>query len=87
MNNNESSLVEQAKQILQKNLRGKFTVPRDKLYPFQWNWDSGFVSIGFANYDIDAAINELNSLLSGQWENGMIPHILFHSENGKDLFP
>jgi hypothetical protein len=87
MTTNENQLIEQAKQILQQNLRGEFTVPRDKLYPFQWNWDSGFVSIGFANYDITAAINEINSLLKGQWENGMIPHIIFHSETEKTYFP
>lgn len=87
MNPTESQLLQSAKQILQNNLRGKFTIPRDKLYPFQWNWDSGFVSIGFANYDIDAAINEINSLLSGQWENGMIPHIIFHSETETTYFP
>jgi hypothetical protein len=87
MKQEKTELLQQAKQILQNNLRGKFTIPRDKLYPFQWNWDSGFVSIGFANYDIDAAINEINSLLSGQWENGMIPHILFHSETETTYFP
>jgi hypothetical protein len=84
---NKSQLLTQAKNILQNNLRGKFTVPTDKLYPFQWNWDSGFVSIGFANYNIDLAINEISSLLSGQWENGMIPHIIFHSETEKTYFP
>ena len=84
---NKTQLLEEAKSILQHNLRGKFTVPTDKLYPFQWNWDSGFVSIGFSNYDINAAINEIASLLSGQWENGMIPHIIFHSETEKTYFP
>ena len=85
--NPQTELLERAKSVLQKNLRNGFTIPRDKLYPFQWNWDSGFVSIGFANYDIDAAINEINSLLSGQWENGMIPHIIFHSETENTYFP
>ncbi|MFK7949712.1 MAG: glycoside hydrolase, partial [Saprospiraceae bacterium] len=83
----KEALINQAKSILEKNLRTGFTVPTDKLYPFQWNWDSGFVSIGFANYDIDAAISEINSLLKGQWENGMIPHIIFHSETEKTYFP
>jgi len=87
MSINKTQLLEQAKNILQKNLRGQFTVPTDRLYPFQWNWDSGFVSIGFANYNIDAAINEISSLLLGQWANGMIPHIIFHSENEKTYFP
>lgn len=83
----KTQLINQAKGILQQNLRGKFTVPTNQLYPFQWNWDSGFVSIGFANYDVDAAISELASLFLGQWENGMIPHIVFHSETEKTYFP
>ncbi|OJJ22487.1 hypothetical protein BKI52_07345 [marine bacterium AO1-C] len=84
---NELELVAQAKEILYGNLRGGFTVPTARLYPFQWNWDSGFVSIGFANFDLEAAFSEIHSLLKGQWTNGMIPHIIFHSETEKDYFP
>lgn len=84
---NERELVAQAKEILYKNLRDGFTVPTDRLYPFQWNWDSGFVSIGFANFDLNAAFSEIRSLLKGQWANGMIPHIIFHSETEKNYFP
>ncbi|MDB4286027.1 trehalase family glycosidase [bacterium] len=87
MQNHTSDLIARAKEILYNNLRNGFTIPRDKLYPFQWNWDSGFVSLGFANFDIDAAISEINSLLKGQWENGMVPHIIFHSENETSYFP
>ena len=83
----EYTLLEAAKQVLYNNQRDGFTVPRDQLYPFQWNWDSGFVSMGFSNFDIDAALSEINSLLTGQWGNGMIPHIIFHSENEKTYFP
>ena len=85
--NRDTRLLRQAKAVLSHNLQDGFTIPRAKLYPFQWNWDSGFVSLGFANYDVDAAINEINSLLSGQWENGMVPHIIFHSENETTYFP
>lgn len=87
MNIDEARLLEEAKQILKANDRGGFTVPSPKLYPFQWNWDSCFVSIGMANYDIEAAISELQTLLRGQWENGMIPHILFHSKSEAGYFP
>ena len=80
-------LLAEAKAILTRNKRGGFTIPTDRLYPFQWNWDSAFVSIGMANYDTEAAIEEIRNLLSGQWENGMIPHIVFHSENEKTYFP
>ncbi|MHC2301071.1 hypothetical protein ACVJBD_005337 [Rhizobium mongolense] len=46
---------DEAKAILAANDRGGYTVPTDRLYPFQWNWDSAFVAMGFAAYDIDRA--------------------------------
>ena len=80
-------LLSEAKEILALNNKGGFTIPTDRLYPFQWNWDSAFVSIGLANYDTKAAIDEIRNLLSGQWANGMIPHIVFHSEKEETYFP
>ncbi len=87
MSINKTDLIQKAKKILSNNLRAGFTIPTDGLYPFQWNWDSGFVSIGLSNYDIDAAFSEIRSLVSGQWENGMVPHIIFHSQNETTYFP
>jgi len=81
------NLYDKAKEILAKNWRGSFTVPSEKLYPFQWNWDSGFCAMGFTHFNLDHAMAEIKSLFSGQWENGMVPHILFHSENEKSYFP
>ncbi len=72
-------LISQAKAILQANDRGGYTVPTSGLYPFQWNWDSAFVAMGFATYDIDRALRELERLAEGQWADGMIPHIIFHT--------
>ena len=80
-------LTEQAKAIMARNWRDGFTVPTDKLYPFQWNWDSGFAAMAFSHYDLDKGIQELQSLFSGQWQNGMLPHILFHSEAETTYFP
>lgn len=80
-------LNESAKEILALNWRDGFTVPSEKLYPFQWNWDSGFVAMGLSHYDLDKAMQELHSLFSGQWENGMVPHIIFHSEQETSYFP
>lgn len=68
-----------ARAILARNDRGGYTVPTDRLYPFQWNWDSAFVAMGFATFDIDRAYRELERLIEGQWEDGMIPHIVFHT--------
>ncbi len=68
----------EARRILRLNDRGGYTVPTDGLYPYQWNWDSAFAALGFAAFDIGRAWVELETLFSGQWENGMVPHILFH---------
>ncbi|NNE28553.1 MAG: glycoside hydrolase [Saprospiraceae bacterium] len=76
-----------AHRVLRKNWKGGFTIPTTKLYPFQWNWDSGFISLGLSHFNLDQAIQEIQSLFSGQWENGMVPHIIFHSENEKTYFP
>jgi mannosylglycerate hydrolase len=70
---------EAARTILARNDRGGYTVPTDRLYPFQWNWDSAFVAMGFALFDVDRAYRELERLIEGQWDDGMIPHIVFHA--------
>lgn len=70
--------LDEARAILAANDRGGYTVPTDRLYPFQWNWDSAFVAMGFAAYDLDRAYRELERLVEGQWADGMIPHIVFH---------
>ena len=81
------SLIHRAKEILLEYRRGDFTVPTSKLYPFQWNWDSGFTCLGLSHFNPKLAMLEMQSLFSGQWENGMIPHIIFHNENETTYFP
>ena len=70
-----------ARAILLRNDRGGYTVPTHGLYPFQWNWDSAFVALGFAEFDRDRAWREVETLVSGQWDDGMIPHIVFHQDD------
>ncbi|MEM6347533.1 MAG: trehalase family glycosidase [Bacteroidota bacterium] len=82
-----NNIFDQARAVLELNWQNGFTIPTHKLYPFQWNWDSGFISLGNAYVHPERAIQELNSLFSGQWENGLVPHIIFHSENEKTYFP
>jgi glycogen debranching enzyme len=77
---------EAARAVLARNDRGGYTVPTDRLYPFQWNWDSAFVAMGFATFDLDRAFAELERLAEGQWNDGMIPHIVFHAPSD-DYFP
>lgn len=80
------SRIEAARAILAANDRGGYTVPTDRLYPFQWNWDSAFVAMGWATFDLDRAWREVERLLEGQWDDGLIPQIVFHAPS-EDYFP
>ena len=53
----QKDLKEQAKKVLNANFNEDkgFTIPCEGLYPFQWNWDSGFIAIGYAHYDVNKA--------------------------------
>jgi len=76
------NLEVRAKDILRVNDRGGYTVPTSSgLYPAQWNWDSCLVALGFAQYDPARAWQEIETLFSGQWQNGMVPSILFHGDD------
>lgn len=70
----------EARAILRANDRGGYTVPSARMYPFQWNWDSPLTAIGWATFDLDRALREFEMLLSGQWADGMVPHIVFHAD-------
>ena len=74
-----NQLKEGARQVLQQNWQQGFTIPCQGLYPFQWNWDSGFIALGWAHIDLEKAKSEIKSLLKGQWSNGFLPHIVFHN--------
>src|SRR5207237_10800397 len=76
----EADLVEAAEKILKHNDRGSWTVPAGDLYPHQWLWDSCFIAIGLRHLDVERAQTELRSLLRGQWEDGMIPNIIFSGD-------
>lgn len=73
-----TELDQAARQILRGNDLGGYTVPTAGLYPFQWNWDSCLVALGWATFDEARAWAEIDSLLSAQWDDGMVPHIVFH---------
>jgi glycogen debranching enzyme len=64
--------------VLRKNDTGLFVKPAPAVYPFQWNWDSAFVAIGLAQIDVPRGRQEVRALLRGRWEDGMVPHIVFH---------
>jgi len=80
----DGELVRRARAVLDRNRRGVYTCPSVKLYPHQWLWDSCFTAIGIARFDPARAAEELRALFRGQWDNGMLPHMIF-AEGSKDL--
>ena len=82
-----SDYVEKAKNILNQNWMGTSTKPAPSLYPHQWNWDSGFIAVGRSHYDTDRAIQEIDTLFDAQWQNGMVPQIVFNPDALGHYFP
>lgn len=63
--------------MLDGNWLGSSTVPSRSLYPHQWSWDSAFIAIGLRHLAPARARRELSTLLSAQWPDGRVPHIVF----------
>ena len=61
-----TDLKTQAINVLNSNWKDGFSIPCENLYPFQWFWDSGFIAIGLAHYDIEKAKKEVSTLLKAQ---------------------
>src|ERR1700741_1848603 len=81
-----TQLAARAAYLLRGNDLGAMTTAAPKLYPHMWSWDAAFVAVGLAPLSVERAVVELDTLLSAQWKNGMIPHIVF--ANGVDgYFP
>ncbi|GLQ55242.1 MGH1-like glycoside hydrolase domain-containing protein [Devosia nitrariae] len=80
------SVRRRAIDVLRENDRGSYTVPTKGLYPFQWNWDSCFTALGQSHYDLDRAWTEIETLFAHQWDDGMVPHMVFH-EAAPGYFP
>ena len=74
----DDRLIERAVGVLRGNDVDGYTKPARRLYPHQWNWDSAFIAIGLAHVDWARAAREVDTLLSGRWTNGMIPHIRYN---------
>jgi hypothetical protein len=71
-----AGLVRDALAVLDANWLGHATRP-GRLYPHQWSWDAACIAMGRAARQQDRAEQELRSLFSGQWRNGLLPHIVF----------
>lgn len=83
---NQLSLFDRAIAVLQKNDTGVFTKPGPHQYPHQWNWDSALIALGLSHFDLPRALTEIRALLSGQWQDGMLPHVVYH-QTPSDYFP
>jgi hypothetical protein len=81
-----NSLIERAISVLRSNDTGVFTKPGPHQYPHQWNWDSALIALGLSHFDLPRAQSEIRALLSGQWQDGMLPSIVYHSIPS-DYFP
>ncbi|MFD0967434.1 MGH1-like glycoside hydrolase domain-containing protein [Plantactinospora endophytica] len=74
--------------ILAANWTGSHTVPSRTLYPHQWSWDAGFISVGLAHVAPERAWRDLRSLFEAQWPDGRVPHIVFDpGVTERDYFP
>lgn len=82
----KNAMRKEAAAVLRENDRGAYTVPTKGLYPFQWNWDSCLTALGQAQGDEARAWREIETLFAHQWEDGMVPHIIFHVED-EGYFP
>ncbi len=80
------NLTDQAIGVLRGNDTGIFTKPGPHQYPHQWNWDSALIALGLSHFDLPRAQSEILALLSGQWQDGMLPSVVYHSMSS-DYFP
>jgi hypothetical protein len=84
-----TELAAKARQTLQNNDRGGYTLPTDGLYPFQWNWDAGISALGWLGFDPQRAWQEFHTLFKGMWtaedfggaNAGFLAHIIFHQDS------
>ncbi len=81
----DAELAGKAKAVLEANWLGHATSPSRRLYPHQWSWDAACIAMGYASWNQERAETELRSLFSGQWRDGLLPHIVF--TDGARYFP
>src|SRR3989344_4651955 len=65
----------------------QYTVPSPDTYPYQWLWDSCFHAIILSHFNIRDAKAEILTLLSKQFDNGLIPHMIYWDRKTPTDFP
>jgi glycogen debranching enzyme len=76
---NLQKLIDRAHSVLLGNWIDGWTRPSPSLFPHQWNWDSGFVALGYLHLNPEQAYQEIRSLFRAQWIDGFLPHIVFNN--------
>ena len=78
---NNMDIKKEARELLEMNHRKtneyEYTIPSSDTYPYQWFWDSCFHAIVLSELNPGMAKQELRALISKQFENGLIPHIIY----------
>ena len=78
-------------QLLKRNQRTtngfQYTVPSPDTYPYQWLWDSCFHAIILTHFNTGDAKLEILTLLSKQFDNGLIPHMIYWDKESATDFP
>ncbi len=76
MHNKE--LLKGAKSVLSTNNVGGLIIPAQGLYPHTVLWDSCFIAVGLSHYDLKLAQAQVEHFFSAQWQDGMVPNIIFN---------
>lgn len=87
----KQDLIKTVYELMLRNRRTagsyQYTVPSPQTYPYQWLWDSCFHAIILTYCNLDDAKKELLSLVSHQFDNGMIPHMIYWEKQTSTDFP
>ncbi len=78
--------AERAESVLRSNIvevtvgdkRLRHAIPSPAFYVHQWFWDSCCHAMGLAHIGPEDAVDELRSLVAGQWRNGQIGAITYN---------
>lgn len=87
----DDNLLLKIKRLYAKNRRTyrkySYTIPSEDTYPYQWLWDSCFHAVALSYFDTEQAKNELRALVSAQYKNGMLPHMIYWKRIKNHPFP
>lgn len=82
----EKKVVNLFKQNRRQTGGHTYTVPSPDNYPYQWLWDSCFHAIVLSHFDLSAAKEELLALVSKQFKNGLLPHMIYWQKGQSKKF-